>query len=172
MAGKSSNYNAKTFGTGASLMPEGVHEFMIEDACEWYKGKSPAWRLSLQPIDGQYRLKDDRPYMVWVPEDGVVEAIFDAAGADPALVEAGRDYQCDEFAHKKITAEVFHKDVDTDDGKTMTFANIRRLYPRFSMGGTPAAPQPKAQASSAMPNAKPDASELPPSMQGGAGCPF
>jgi len=133
MARKSSGYNPDSYGKGFEVMPEGVHKFVIMDALEDFKpGRDPQWKLYLQPVDQQYKLPKDKDYLCWCPEDGVVEALFDAAGKNPADVDPNKDYHPDMFRGKQIAAEVFHKKVEGDDGEVRTFANIRRLHPVFT----------------------------------------
>jgi hypothetical protein len=132
MARPSLNYDGEKYGVGFELMPEGEHQMEIVTAFYKSGDKGPQWEMEMQPVQEAYRSKF--PLKCWLAEDGCVNAIFDAAGADPRKVQ-DREYVPDEFIGKRIMVEIIHKKGKTGD---KLFANIKRLVPVFTRGGKPA----------------------------------
>lgn len=134
MVRPSSNYNSESYGQrGFKLLDEGNHRVRIIDAVENFdKNSNPRWELNCVSIDPEYA-DEEHPMKVWLDLDGCVNALFDAAEADPASANPEVDYQPQMFKGKVIWVEVFHKNVPSrKSGRMLTFANIRRLYPAFS----------------------------------------
>ena len=141
MARASGSYDYEKYGQGFVLMPEGVHEFRIENGQEAYSKRGTAqWELELQPLDPQYQ--QEGGYKLWLSIDGCVEALFDAMGMDPRKADPNREYYPGEFVNVRLKAEVHHRTSKNKDGEERTFANIKRLYPAFNMQHSP---QPSGQ---------------------------
>lgn len=136
MARATSNYDPENYGRKFALIPEGLNQFKILGGLVEYDAKGNQWKMELEHVKEAY--KSDYPLNCWLNEEGCVNAIFDAAGVDPASAEPDKDYQPHNFKNVVVWAEVYHKDV-TKTGKngeprTFTNARIGRLYPAFHLG--------------------------------------
>jgi hypothetical protein len=149
MAMPSKAYDPKNYGRDHEMIPEGLHQFEIIGGQVVYgRDLSERWEMTLQPTIEAYQKKNG--YKVWLNVDGCVNAIFDAAGADPRLVKE-MEYRPEMFVGKKVMAEIMHKQDKAEANKL--WANIKRLHPAFSFNSASAtvAPAPVAPANDPFP---------------------
>lgn len=132
MARPTSNYSPENCNYGGfEILPEGEHLMEITAAFVKSGQKGLQWEIELQPVATQYRSK--YPVKCWLNEEWAVNAIYDAAGADPKQV-ADREYTPDEFVGKKIMVNIYHQK-GKEEGKV--YCRVRRLCAVFSRGGKP-----------------------------------
>lgn len=130
MARPSNNYDPNNYGNSFERLPEGVHAMGIISGEITYGRNSgaPQWLLVLQPSEQRYQSKNG--FKLWLEEEGCVNALFDAGGANPSSVP-DRDFQPQHFVGKKVYCEIVHRPSKDDPSKI--FANIQRLHPAWSM---------------------------------------
>ena len=124
------SYDPDKYGQGFVKIREGVHQFTIAKMSEKKGKRGPYIEGKLKCIDPEY--SECNMLKVWLFGEEAIFAIFDAMGVDPQEVDEDKDYDVRSFVGESVYAEIHH--VPSKKKPENTFANIKRLYPKFSKG--------------------------------------